>query len=73
MSKKKQQKKKERERRVAQKKHAATEKRSQENSAAEKPQTSAQPKVFKASVAAPKTQAVSAKTKQPFNYRRSGG
>jgi hypothetical protein len=73
MSKKQQQKKKERERRVAQKKHAAIEKRSQDNAAAEKSQAAPKPKVFTASAGIPANKAVTAKTKQPFNYRRSGG
>ncbi len=73
MAKNKQQKKKERERRVAQKKHAAAQKRDQDQTASENSKSDRKTNIFTASVAVPKTSALSTKTKQPFNYRRSGG
>jgi hypothetical protein len=73
MAKNKQQKKKERERRVAQKKHAAAQKRDQDQSATETSKADRKTNIFTASVAVPKTNSLSTKTKQPFNYRRSGG
>ncbi len=74
MAKNKQQKKKERERRVAQKKHAAAQKRVQDQTATENSNAARKTNVFTDSVAAaPKTNSLSVKTKQPFNYRRSGG
>ena len=73
MAKNKQQKKKERERRVAEKKHAAAQKRDQDQTAGENSKNSRKTNFFTASVAVPKTNSFSTKTKQPFNYRRSGG
>jgi hypothetical protein len=72
MPKNKQQKKKERERRVAQKKHAADQKRDQDQTASESSKAERKTNIFTASVAVPKTKAVSTKTKQSFNFRRSG-
>jgi hypothetical protein len=73
MAKNKQQKKKERERRVAQKKHAAAQKRISDQTVTDNAKASQKPNLFTASLAVPKTTSVSTKTKQPFNYRRSGG
>jgi hypothetical protein len=73
MAKNKQQKKKERERRVAQKKHAADQKRVQDQTATESSKASRKTNIFTDSLAVPKTNSLSTKAKQPFNYRRSGG
>jgi hypothetical protein len=69
MAKNKQQKKKERERRVAQKKHAAAQKRVQDQTASESSQAGRKTNIFTPSVAVPKTNSLSTKPKQPFNYR----
>jgi hypothetical protein len=73
VAKNKQQKKKERERRVAQKKHAAAQKRDQVQTTNESSKAGRTTNLFTASVAVPKTNSLSTKQKQPFNYRRSGG
>jgi len=73
MAKNKQQKKKERERRVAQKKHVGAQKRDQDQTASENAKAGRKTNFLTASVAVPKTNSLSTNTKQPFNYRRSGG
>jgi hypothetical protein len=73
MSKNKEQKKKERERRVAQKKHAAALKRAQDKNAGDAAASFPQQNKVTPDNAISKTPYVSANTKKPFNYRRTGG